>query len=284
MHGQVPWIREDRTPEFHQEVYDLQPWYHDFGRLGLRTRFDDLDMDLGRRVINAIKMLLSLKPEHLVGTRMERREILSLRETLGKLPPPHFANQRCKEQVLIPYLVRCLESLGQHPVCLDLFCADGYYSGVIADICPGAKVTGVDLAVMEIRRAKTAARLLRFDNLEFVVADVWAFVREPHRYDLVLCTGGLYHLEEPRRFLELLRPITDRYLVVQSAVTLETEAPDYFVAPAPGAQHGSRFTHAALGQWLIETGWEMLDQSRNELVGNRLLCDRGSSYFLCQPA
>jgi len=270
--------------EFHQEVYDLQPWYHDFERLGLKTRFDDQQMGLGRRVVNAVTMLLSLKPSQLLGTRLEKREILSLQEVLGKRGPAHFANQLYKEQVLISYLTRCLKSLGEHPACLESFCADGYYSCVMAGICRGARITGIDLAMMEIKRARTAARLLGFDNIEFVVADAWAFIQEPRRYDLILCAGGLYHLEEPRRFLELLRPIAGHYLVVQSVVTLETEDSDYFVTPAPGAQHGSRFTHAALERWLIETGWEILSQTRNELLGNRLQRDRGSSYFVCKPA
>ncbi|RLC55802.1 MAG: hypothetical protein DRI80_17170 [Chloroflexota bacterium] len=269
---------------FYQEVYDLQPWYHDFARLGLKTRFDKREMGLGRRLVNAARMLLSLKPRQLLGTRLEKREILSLREVLGERCPPHFTNQLCKERVLIPYLTRCLKGLEEHPTCLDLFCADGYYSCMMADICPGARITGIDLAAMEIKRARTAARLLGFDNIEFIIADAWAFIQEPHRYDLVLCAGGLYHLEEPRRFLVLLRPITAHYLVVQSVVTLETEDPNYFVTPAPGAQHGSRFTHAALECWLGETGWEILDQTRNELTGNRLRCDRGSSYFLCRAA
>lgn len=269
--------------EICDEVYNLQPWYHDFERLGLKTRFDERQMGLRRRMVNVVKMLLSLEPGQLFGTRMEKREVLSLRESLGKRGPAHFTNQSCKEQILLPYLTRCLKSLGARPPCLELFCADGYYSCVMSDICPGAQVTGIDLAAMEIKRARTAARLLGFDNVEFVAGDAWAFIREPRRYDLVLCAGGLYHLEEPRRFLELLRPITGYYLVVQSVVTLETEAPDYFVTPAPGAQHGSRFTHAALERWLIETGWEILDQARNELVGNRLRRDRGSSYFVCKP-
>ena len=65
--------------------------------------------------------------------------------------------------------------------------------------------------------------------------------------------------------------------------TLETDDPDYFVTPAPGLQHGSRFTQAALEKWLTGAGWEILDQAHNELPGNKLARDRGSCYFLCQP-
>jgi hypothetical protein len=109
-------------------------------------------------------------------------------------------------------------------------------------------------------------------------------LQEPKTYDLVLCAGGLYHLERPNVFLELLRPVTRGYLVVQSVVTLETEDPSYFISPTPGLRHGSRFTHAGLERWLVEAGWQILAQDRNELPGNKLARDRGSSYFLCQPA
>jgi tRNA G46 methylase TrmB len=189
--------------------------------------------------------------------------------------------------VLIPYLTRCLEDLKGAPTCLELFCADGYYSCMMAQAYPAAQITGIDLAAMEIRRAETAARLLELPNATFVVGDAWKLFQEPAQYDLVLCAGGLYHLEEPRRFVELLRQVTGHYLVVQSVVTLETDDPDYFVTPAPGLRHGSRFTRAALEKWLIEAGWTILDQTQdqtqNELPGNRLARDRGSCYFLCQP-
>ncbi|MCP5101623.1 MAG: hypothetical protein GY943_39265, partial [Chloroflexi bacterium] len=79
-----------------------------------------------------------------------------------------------------------------------------------------------------------------------------------------------------------LTKITKGYLVIQSAITLETEDPDYFVSPAPGWKHGSRFTHDGLKKWLQEIGWEIIEEGRNELTGNPRLTDRGSSYFLCR--
>ena len=72
-----------------------------------------------------------------------------------------------------------------------------------------------------------------------------------------------------------------KYLILQTVVTLESEDPDYFITPAPGWKHGSRFTHAAVKKWLTETGFTILDEARNELEGNSRLCNRGSSYFLC---
>jgi 2-polyprenyl-3-methyl-5-hydroxy-6-metoxy-1,4-benzoquinol methylase len=268
---------------FYQEAYDLRPWYHDFEKLGLQTRFDRQQMGLGERLTRVARMLRTLRPRQILGTRLEKREIYALLQMVGASSPGHFTNQPVKEQALVPYLTRCLDSLQGSPTCLDLFCADGYYSCMMAQMNPNARVTGIDLAAMEIKRAETAARLLDLQNVTFVGGDAWELFQEPRQYDLVLCAGGLYHLEEPRRFVDLLRRITRHYLVIQSVVTIETDDPDYFVTPAPGLRHGSRFTQAALEKWLTETGWEVLGQAQNELPGNRLARDRGSCYFLCQP-
>ena len=271
-------------PTFHQEIYDLRPWYHDFQKLGLQTNFADRQLSLSERITRVFKMLLTLRPRQILGTRLEKREIYALLEAFSPNKPGHFSNQPAKEGVLTPYIERCLANLGDSPRCLDLFCADGYYACMVAQQHPQAQVSGIDLATMEIRRAETAARFLRLPNVTFVVGDAWKLFQGPHHYDLILCAGGLYHLEEPRRFVKLLRRITSGYLVIQSVVTLETDDPDYFVTPAPGLRHGSRFTQAALEKWLTEAGWEILGQAQNELPGNRLARDRGSCYFLCQPA
>ncbi len=65
-------------------------------------------------------------------------------------------------------------------------------------------------------------------------------------------------------------------------VSLERQEPDYFETPAPGWRHGCRFSHGRLTSWLDECGWEVVDQMQNELPGNRLRRDRGSSYFICR--
>jgi hypothetical protein len=260
------------------EVYDLRPWYHDFARLGLKTDFSDLPPSAGQ----LLKDLLSYIRLQFLSRNRVGRGNFSLRNVLSIKPSSHRINQRHKEEHLIPFLARCLVDLGEQPACLDLFCADGYYSCIMSSLKPGANVTGVDLDIMEIRRARTAARLLGFQRANFVVHDVWSFVQTTDTtYDLILCAGGLYHLSEPRSLLELLRRIAGRFLVIQSVITLEVEDAGYFVTPAPGWKHGSRFTHTGLERWLADLGWQILDQARNELTGNPRLCDRGSSYFLC---
>jgi protein-L-isoaspartate O-methyltransferase len=261
------------------EVYRLRPWYHDFSRLGLRTVFDECPappFDWARQVLSEVRHAVK-------GSNAAAR--FSLRRALRPLPSAHRLNQGVKEPVLTQMLNTGLAESSDAPHCLELFCADGYYSCLLARARPSASVTGVDADRRQIARAQAAAGLLGCHGAVFVTGDAFAFLeRDGPLYDVVLCAGGLYHLRDPRRLLELLSRRTAGFLVVQSVVTLESEEPDYFVSPAPGWRHGSRFTHAALRRWLVELGWAILATERNELPGNPRRADRGSSYFLCQAS
>lgn len=258
-----------------EEISALRPWYHDFSRFGLQTHFPPRRIDQLSALFNPLRRL---RDPHYV----EKGERFSLRQFLRPALPAHIVNQRAKEEVIEAYLRRCLADIADAaPECLDLFCADGYYACLLASIRPGARIIGVDLDPQEIRRAQTAARLLGLSGLRFEVADVWTVVKSAASYDVILCTGGLYHLSQPAEFLRALRSLSRGYLIVQSVVTLETDDPAYFVTPAPGWRHGSRFTHAALGRWIEQAGWRIIERTLGELPANLRPCDRGSSYYLC---
>ncbi len=266
------------TPQFYQEIYQLRPWYHNFDKLGIQTDFGDMSMSRSEQLRRLLLAISPIKPAGFV----EKGEKFALRN-LWKLPPnSHQINQRHKETFLLPFLEHGLQNLPESPRCLDLFCADGYYSCWMGSLNPQATITGVDLDADEIERAKTAVRVLNLPHITFELKDIWEKVAEPAAYDLVMCAGGLYHLTNPRQLLENLTKITNGYLIIQSAITLETENPDYFVTPAPGWKHGSRFTHAGLKKWLLDIGWRIIKEGHNELTGNPRLSDRGSSYFLCR--
>lgn len=262
------------------ESYALRPWYHDFSRLGMRTRFED-----SRPA--AVRTLLSIGRAALARVRrggIEKGERVLSRRHFSNSVSSHFGNQSAKEAGLQPLID---EALANHeaPECLDLFCADGYYGLTIASMRPSALVTGVDLDPAEIERATTAARVLGIDRARFVQADAVRFLeRQTGRYDFVLCTGGLYHLYDPVKLLRRLPSVVKSFIVIQSVVSLGKREASYFESPAPGWRHGCRFSHARLKSWLEETGFDIVREEQSELPANRRASDRGSSFFLCRPA
>jgi SAM-dependent methyltransferase len=268
------------------ELYALRPWYHDFSALGFDTAFLGVPLTLGERIHRAYAVLGATLARAWPGTRttpVPREHARSPREVLRRVPSAHLLNQPVKERHLLPLLDQALSALHARPDCLELFSADGYYSCHVKTRAPHARVTGVELDPEQVRRAETISRRLALGDIRFRQGDVWHFLRQVREtYDLVLCAGGLYHVSDPAGLLRALRRVVRGYLVAQSVVTLETEDPGYFVQPAKGWQHGSRFTHAWLRARLAELGWEIMAETRTELPGNRRPHDRGSSFFLCR--
>lgn len=196
----------------------------------------------------------------------------------------HFGpNQRAKESDILSRLRTAVDEVkasGSVPSVADLFCADGFYSFYARRMGAG-RIHALDLDPNEIARGRIACAALGEQNIEIACQDVLKWV-PPQPVDITLCTGGLYHLTDPAALLAHIRSYTTRFMVLQTVVTLETNAPEHFVTPAPGWSHGSRFSVAWLQQTLEARGWSVLDTAQNELPGNWRRSDRGSVYMLCK--
>jgi len=113
-------------------------------------------------------------------------------------------------------LVRALEDLrgkaGIRTVA-DVGCGVGYFSEFLAK--QGFEVSGFDGRPGNIEEAQR-----RYPKLRFGVADVEdAPVAAERAFDMVLCAGLLYHLENPLRALRNLAAVTDKVLVIESYAT-----------------------------------------------------------------
>jgi len=128
-------------------------------------------------------------------------------------------------------------------------------------------------------QGRLATKLLgNMDKIDFYKQDVFSLDKN---FDIGICVGGLYHITDPKKLLELLNKKISKYLVVQTVVSLANEDENYFESPAPNWTWGCRFSHKYLLKMLEQTGWTILEESRNELLDNTSLSDRGSSYCLC---
>jgi 2-polyprenyl-3-methyl-5-hydroxy-6-metoxy-1,4-benzoquinol methylase len=194
-------------------------------------------------------------------------------------------NQKCKEGTILAYSQLAVEkskgSCKDKPSVLELFCADGYYAAHAKRMGAGL-VNGIDLDERSIKQANAVFQALFGESNRFHVADVHSFVPATP-YDIVLCCGGLYHVSDPRRVIQdCYSKLSRKYLIVQSVVSLENESGGYFITPAPGWKHGSRFSTTFLREMILQVGWQIIDDHFNQLEGNTRLCDRGSAYFFCQ--
>ena len=191
-------------------------------------------------------------------------------------------NQMDKEPIIMNFLSKSFSEIKiKNPSFLELFSSDGYYSiSVLENFTPG-KMVAIDKDKKMVQRARTMLKKLNLPSIEFRTEDI-SSSNFSEKFDIVLNAGGLHHVENPQRILEMTFNLSKKYAIIQSVVTMETEDGDYFVTPAPDWTWGCRFTDARLRKWIKELGWKIIDYQRNTLRANKQLKDKSSVYYLCE--
>jgi tRNA (mo5U34)-methyltransferase len=100
---------------------------------------------------------------------------------------------------------------------LDLGCGVGHYSAALKEI--GFEVTGADARAQNVEEARS-----RHPGIGFRIVDAEdPAIVQLGKFDLVVCFGLLYHLENPLRAMRNLRGLTDKVLLLGSIVVAEDE-------------------------------------------------------------
>ena len=115
---------------------------------------------------------------------------------------------------------------------LDLGCGVGYFCSSLQDL--GLRVTAADARAENIAEARS-----RFPGIDFQVADL----EDPSlanlgTFDLVLCFGLLYHLENPMRAIRNLCALTGKLLLLES-MAVDEEQPFFLLLDEPEGEDQS---------------------------------------------
>lgn len=115
---------------------------------------------------------------------------------------------------------------------LDLGCGVGHFSAMLRDL--GLQVTAADARSANIEEARS-----RHPGINFQVADA----EDPSlatlgTFDLVVCFGLLYHLENPMRAIRNLRALAGKLLLLES-MSLPEEQPFLLLRDEPPGEDQS---------------------------------------------
>jgi len=158
--------------------------------------------------------------DHPVGDDAKIRRIVQVVSDLGGRPFPHLR-------------------------VLDLACLEGLYSVEMA--LQGAAVVGIEGREASLAKARLAKEALGLARLDLQQGDVRRVTLETHGlFDVVLCLGILYHIEDPALFewVMNLGRMTGRLLVIDTHIALE---PRDTVSFAGRAYHGRRVVEHPAG-------------------------------------
>ena len=107
--------------------------------------------------------------------------------------------------------------------CVDVGCHEGFYSVAMAQ--KGAQqVRGIDLRESNLVKARLVAEVLGLRNVVYEQGNCEDLSADAiGQYELCLCLGLLYHLENPMRCLRNISRITSELCVIETQVVDEVE-------------------------------------------------------------
>ncbi len=118
-----------------------------------------------------------------------------------------------------------LAEAGPHARVIDLACNEGWFSHRVLD-WGASSVLAVDIRPQVIHRAELVRAHFGIspDHLELRCADVFDLdTSELGTFDVVLCLGLIYHLENPVGALRVARALTKGICVIEAQLTQQNE-------------------------------------------------------------
>jgi 2-polyprenyl-3-methyl-5-hydroxy-6-metoxy-1,4-benzoquinol methylase len=108
---------------------------------------------------------------------------------------------------------------------LDLACLEGQYG--IEFALHGAQVVGLEIREANLAKARFAQQELGLDNIRFIQDDVRNLSERVHgTFDIVICSGILYHLDVPDvfDFVQRIYDVSARLVVFDTQLSLSDRA------------------------------------------------------------
>jgi 2-polyprenyl-3-methyl-5-hydroxy-6-metoxy-1,4-benzoquinol methylase len=130
----------------------------------------------------------------------------------------------------------------------DLGCLEGGYTVEFARL--GLQALGLDVRQINIDACRYVQTRVNLPNLEFVLDDVWN-IEKYGSFDVMFCCGLFYHLDNPRKFLDILAKVTNRVLILDTHFSEARDAPSWIrprrlrrvVANVLPLEHNATTTH-----------------------------------------
>jgi SAM-dependent methyltransferase len=105
---------------------------------------------------------------------------------------------------------------------LDVGCLEGGYTAAFA-LLGAADALGLEVRRTNLARCAYLAEALDLPAFRFVQGDAKGISRETHgTFDVVFAAGLLYHLDDPYDFLARVRPMTERFLLLDTHIAHPT--------------------------------------------------------------
>lgn len=114
----------------------------------------------------------------------------------------------------------------------------------------GLNVLGFEIRESNLQACRYIKANTNLPNLDFIQADAWD-VHQYGKFDIIFCCGLLYHIDQPRRFLQMLSQATNKLLILQTHFAL-TDGMDELGSAARFNLSELSENESVKGRWFVE--------------------------------
>jgi len=165
-------------------------------------------------------------------------------------------------------LVQVTSDLAGKPLCqlrvMDLACLEGHYA--IEFAMQGAEAVGIEYRAESIAKARFVKDYLHLDRLVFYQDDVRNLSRERYgEFDVVICSGILYHLDAPDvfHFVHRIFEVCTRLAIFDTHVALHAEETVEFENQRHGGVWFQEHDESADQATKLKNLWASVDNNRS---------------------
>jgi 2-polyprenyl-3-methyl-5-hydroxy-6-metoxy-1,4-benzoquinol methylase len=128
---------------------------------------------------------------------------------------------------------------------VDIGCHDGWLLQNLSDL-PFKSMTGVEPREKNVKKGFIVREELKLDNnIEFIIGDVSAL--GSRTFDIVVCTGVLYHVESIPSFLRELYKICNNYIFIESRTINSNLVSDQIIKQSELVDLPYKFNEKSIG-------------------------------------
>jgi SAM-dependent methyltransferase len=132
---------------------------------------------------------------------------------------------------------------------LDLGCLDGGYAIEFAKM--GFNSVGIEVRDINYQSCLLNKKQSGLKNVEFYKDDVWNSDKYGE-FDAIYCGGLLYHLDDPRGFINMISKVTKKVLIIQTHFATERPLDPEFEESINWNLKEIRYENGLHGRWFWE--------------------------------
>ncbi len=146
---------------------------------------------------------------------------------------------------------------------LDLACLEGMSAIEFGRL--GAESLGIDIREQNIAKARFAANAIGLSNTQFEVDDVREATREKYgEFNVVVCSGILYHLDSPDCFklVQNLYSLTTRLAIIDTRISLDAKFEEEFAGKTYSGRYAQEHAPGTSDDEKKSKTWLSIDNER----------------------